>query len=502
MIHLKNLPCKKMFCKGISFSKKKLVLLPLLLCLLLSTAAAEAGKVFWGTVEGTKAIVYVQDPGEIASLSAQVGTVESPTVNQTPLSAVANPVDTVILVDNSLSIPKARHTAIAEFLDDLIGARITGERFTIACLSDSINYLCQEETDYTKLKEAIGNIQYQNQETYITDVLYELLETLQSKKDGIFKRIIIISDGVDNKEVGYTREELYQLMDATKYPIYAVGCKNNTAQSGQELENFFAMARRTSGNAYELEDNSMNMVAAVTASNTAHRVELELPAAMCDGTQKGVRIVTKNAEGTELEYTVQLTMPFATTPAPEPEPTPEPPAPAPEPIPEPEPEPSPVVPIVIGVVAVLAIVGIAAVVITKRKKAKAFVTPSTKSDDVTEVCEPTVVDIDDADAIFQNPQPRTLVLTDLYDNTRRFETPLKGLITVGKSNDCKICISYEPTVSRQQCEIAAQNGRVMITNKSNTNITVLDGQPVNSSTELRDGGIIKMGRVQMKVEIH
>lgn len=483
--------------------KKKLALLPVLawlMCLIVS--AAGTGKVYWSDIQGTKAVIYIQNDGEIASVSAQAGTAKCPSVSQTPMNTLPVPVETLILVDNSLSIPTASRQNIAEFLDDLVGARIPGERFTITCVSDKVNYLCQEVSDYATLKQAISSIQYQNQETYITDVLYEILSTLRDKKDGIFRRLVIVSDGVDNKEVGYTREELYQLMDETKYPIYAIGCRNNTPQNGQELENFFAIARRTAGAAYELQ-NSMNMVGAVTVSNQARRVEAELPPEVCDGTQKGVQVSIQTADGNTTNYTIQLTMPMVEKPAEQPAPVPQPVQETPPPVEEPVKKTN-VLPIVIGVLAALAaVVAIVLVVLHKKKKERIVVLPAGQTQDaVTEVMEQTQLD-SQTEGIFNNAVGmRTIVLADLYDNARRFELPLGNEpITIGRSHANKVCLDYEPTVSRSQCVITQQNGRVMLSNKSGTSMTVLDGQPLTTDLELRSGSVVKMGRLQMKVEI-
>ncbi len=166
------------------FRKKAAVIVFAVVMLLTSVSAAGTGKVFWGTIENGKAIVYIQDPGEVSSITAQVGTTVCSSVTQAPISTLEHPVETVVMVDNSLSIPASSRQLIDSFLNDLIGARMAGERFTITCVSDKVSYLCQDETDYTKLKKAVSGITYNNQETYTTDVLYEMLKALKAKNDG------------------------------------------------------------------------------------------------------------------------------------------------------------------------------------------------------------------------------------------------------------------------------------------------------------------------------
>ncbi len=481
---------------------KKLAIFLILIQLLAVSAHADGtGKVFWSSVQEGNAVIYIEDPGEIVSLSAQAGSAECSNISQVPLGSLATPVDTVIMVDNSLSIPSSSRSNISSFLQDLVGARIAGERFTIIAVSDKATYLCQDETDYASLKNVINSIQYSNQETYITDVLYEVLEALMNKQDGVYKRIVIVSDGVDNKEIGYTREELYQKMETAHYPVYAIGCRNNTRQNGQELENFFAIARRTSGGAYELNQNSMDLVNAITMSNKVRCVTAELPAAAQDGTMKGVRVNVQIPDGNTIEYTTQLAMPFAEVKPQEPEPVPEP-EPEPEPAPEPEPERN-MLPFIIGGVCVAIAVVLLAVILTVRlrnKKNRFEHAPASDVPDVTEVCEPTVLS-SNTEMVFQNSATYTLVLTDIYDSARRYEQPLSSAVTIGRGNDCKIRLDYEPTVSRHQCTISIQNGRVMASNQSSANITMVDGKPLNSDMEVTSGSVLKMGRLQMKVEI-
>lgn len=471
----------------------------ILLFLFLSIAnATGSGKIYWGATEGKNAVVYIQSPGEITSVTAQAGTEVCANVSQQPISALSDPVETVVMLDNSLSIPTASRSLITNFLNDLVGARIARERFTIACVSDKVNYLCTGETDYTKLKSAIGSIQYVNQETYITDVMYEMLVALRDRKDGIFKRVIVISDGVDNKEIGYTREELYNLMTEVKYPIYAIGCRNNTAQNSQELENFYSIARRTAGGAYQLEQNSLDMVNAVTASNQAYRIEAEIPNNMCDGTQKGVRFSVQTADGNTTDYALQLSMPFADV------------VESKEPAPAPIPESALVeekstfqkaLPFIIAGITVIGIIAVIILLVKRKNKWKYCPTPSPQTDDVTVVIDPTEDSDSMTESVFGDTGPRTLTLTDTANSLHHFEVAINGEIAVGRAKTCQICISFDNSVSRHQCSIYTRNGLVMISNKSQSNVTLLNGSAITEDRELLNGSTIKMGYLTMKAEI-
>ena len=148
---------------------------------------------------------------------------------------------TLILVDHSLSIPKADRSKTKEMLVDLIAEKKDNELVRIATFDQGVHYLTEYITDYTELKKAVQSIEYKDQETYLTDVLYEVLEKDFLASEDIYNRIIIISDGVDNKALGYTKEELYTKVKERAIPVYTIGCSDG--KNEEQLKNMFAISR-------------------------------------------------------------------------------------------------------------------------------------------------------------------------------------------------------------------------------------------------------------------
>ena len=164
-----------------------------------------------GDSEITIFVKGVEDSG--GQLSVQIGTATCEDVSVVRIEEEPLPMRTLIMVDNSVSIPEKARGQITEILQNLIADRLGGEETALAVFGEDITYLTDYTSDYTALKSAVENMDYQNRETYLTDVLYELLSAeYTSNPENVYRRIIVISDGVDNKSIGYTKEELYALL--------------------------------------------------------------------------------------------------------------------------------------------------------------------------------------------------------------------------------------------------------------------------------------------------
>lgn len=140
-------------------------------------------------------------------------------------------------------------------------------------------------------------------------MLYDLLKELNSSEDDCFKRIIIISDGVDNKSIGYTKEELYDLIGKNPYPVYTLGCtyKNNNEQ----LKNMFALSRMSNGRSYLLDEveDPIAVVMDLAADRDVLRITARPDAKQCDGSVKTVQ-VTFHTSGGDVTSMAEVRMPM------------------------------------------------------------------------------------------------------------------------------------------------------------------------------------------------
>lgn len=469
--------------------------------------------------------VYVKNAGEVSEgVSVQIATTEAEKVSMQPVSGLEIPMQTLVMIDNSLSIPSGDRDRIAQLLQNLISDRLNQEEISIAVFSEDVSVLTDYTSDYSTLKKAIDSITYQDQETYLTDVLYDLLtEKYVQGTEDIYRRILIVSDGVDNKSLGYTKDELYSLLREIQIPIYTIGCSNK--KNNEELENMFSLSRMTNVDYFLLEEvedileitNTLNLDREIT------RVSIVPPEELMDGSKKSVKITLPN--GTALS--AEITMPqqvYEKEIPPEPEPKPE---PKPEPVPEPEPvveedtssNVNYIIFLIIGVIVVLVIAIIIVVILLLRKNKKKDPDFESIDDSLLQELQSNNRNADGKTEILGSFQDRggddgstvmiwdqnvtyQVVLTDINSPAKSFQVPLHTSIIIGRKSElCDIALEYEKSVSGKHCEINVRDGKFYLKDLQSSNGTYLNGSKVLAETEIFSGNTLKFGRLEMRFEV-
>lgn len=488
----------------------------------------------WAAVDGTNAVLYLPQGGEVTD--CQVGTVSCSDVQTQPISETEVPVKTLIILDNSLSIPQSERPVITQLLTNLIGNRMEGEQFTIVTIEDEIHYLCENESNYLTLSSAVNGIQYQNQDTQLTDNVYQAIETLFEQTPLQFSRVVIVADGVDDKEIGYTRAELQELIQKCGYPIYTVGCgPNNSAERTALLDNLFALSRITSGQSYYFGDttDTYQIAQGICEYNQAQQVVIPLPAEVCDGSVRGVKLVCGGQE-----YTAQLTMPFekaeaSSVPVQKADSAPEHAKETVEQVLPASRMPVWTVAAIGGGAVLILVLVIAATLLVVRKKKKK---KEPRQEPVDEKKKTEIIEIVDDGPVIRHwyddlpsegskdgedfltdagentvrvfgsasgsgaRRTKNLRLVDVNNASHFYETSLRGRVTVGRSGSCQITID-QTSVSRRQCEVYEDAGQVYVLNCSETNPTRIGQTVVDKPTLLRNGTVLTMGTIRMRVEI-
>ena len=450
--------------------------------------------------------VYLRGMEKEAEAKAQIGTSAAEVMEMKVLKESSASVKTLIMIDNSVSIKKAQQEKISALVQDMIGGSEEKEQIAIATFGEGINYLTEYSSDYGELKQALSGITYEDQETYLTDVLYNVLtEEIQKDQEENFYRVVIISDGVDNKPVGITKEELYQELQENVIPVYTVGCQGK--KNEEELESMFALSRITGAKSFVLDEieNTLDVVNSLAEDWEILHIQVKPEAVDMDGSRKAVKI-SIGEESIQIEMRMPqqelvVEEPVEEEPEPEvivPEETME------EPIVEPEPEKTSVVPIAVigGLTAVAFIIIMIAVILiaNRKKKQRASIGFETYTD-VQQNAD------SDGSTVLLGGNQRTydLILEDISNPARVFQIPVSesGVIIIGrKKESCDICIDYERSISGRHCQIGVRNDRFYVRDLQSSNGTFLNENRVITDSELIAGNILRLGALRLRVSIH
>ena len=475
--------------------------------------ADEDARIMQTTWDEERVKLYVRNTSPSDDIGIQFGMDASESVRSYAVSDDENPMRTLIMVDNSLSIPSGSRQKVIETIQSILLGHGQGEKIRLATMSDQVTYLTDSfSDDYLALSNTAASIQYFDQETYLTDVLCDVISELNQEPYLGYTRIIIISDGVDNKQFGLTRDELYEALSKTPYPIMTIGCY--TGKNDEDLANMFAISRKTGAEYCILEQTDVQAIASMTAEENQMTVfEAQIPEAAKTGGRQNIQLVL--ADGTELQ--TEAAVPFgqrAQEPEKEAEPEVE---AAPEPVADTEPVKEPeqaeqssnennAFRFLIPVALVAIIAAVAAWMIAKTKKDKktgnenttgsdAQIRDFVSTDDEKTVLDSSMFESSDHDkTVLITPDGHDdsyhhyiITLTAVNDPTRTFRGELtdspQDKLRIGRKSDNDIIIADDPNVSRYHCSISCRNHSFFIEdNKDTSNPTVF-----NERITLRQG---------------
>ncbi len=434
--------------------------------------AASNSKVMQALITGDTAVKAYVKNASAEKASYQIGNIAADAPKGYPIAEDSNAMRTLIMIDNSLSIPKSSRPLMKEMVKAILDSHGEKETFRIATFSDKITYLSdQYYTDYTILKNLVDSIEFVDQETYLTDVLYDVIDELKNENYEGYTRIIIFSDGVDNKPLTVTRDALNQKLQESPFPVYTIGSK--TGKNDSELSNMFALSRLMDCEYFILEENDASALTAITSQDTKLTVfETDIPEDAKTGGRHSSKLTL--SDGTELVFDVD--MPFSIkqkeTEAPEIKGTI---AETPE-VEEEENVESPAFPIwlivalFVGLLLIAIIIVIIALMLKKKKSRPAPVPqnprPVTSDYQQTQFINDTPNHMDNGTLIV-TPDGQMcqvdryrFILTDAADSSRSFRCELVDKISIGRQPDNNIVISDDTTVHGRQSIVSIENSVV------------------------------------------
>lgn len=452
-------------------------------------------------------LLYVNHVGENLTAVARIGTEATGSADLVKADELS--IVTWLLVDNSVSISSNDREKTKQVLSDLVAGRASNEKFNLCTYhDDKLEILVQDSQNYADLKGQIDALEYVNQETFLTDVLNELLDIEKVREEPEYVRVVVISDGVDNNPGGLTREELNQRLKEQRVPVYTLGCQNKG--NDQLLKEMYSLSRHTNAQSWSLSElsDTLSVTQAMSGDELPVRATVAIPEKLQDGTPKGVQLTF--SDGTVVE--TQVLMPFGSIT--DPATAEKPPTPAVDPKPEPELISEPeqksffeenfTLVVAVPAVAAAAAVGLIVFFLLRKKKEKEkiqVVDPNLMDmgADETDIAEPGGGG--DTAILVNNDSQLTLILTDRANPSRHFESPLRGKVTIGRSSGNQIVLDYEKSVSGTHCEIFVDGNIFKIRDLRSKNGTYVDGMRVGDVAEISNGSTIKLGRLELVVAI-
>lgn len=481
-------------------------------------------------------LVWVRDAGSGSQVTATLGKTPVEDVTAQMFQESGMEMRTLILIDNSLSTANYQ-PAIRDALLEAAAARRENEYFALGTIGEHVTVLQDFTKDYVQLRDTLDAMEYQYQDTFITDALYDYLtEAPFEENENSFERILLISDGVDNKSLGYTKDELLGILKDTPLPIYSIGVQNSNENNDQDLENMFALSRAANSDSVLLSDLSGNADSLITMLNKDWNnlvVTAKIPESIQDGSLQTLTLRFGETGSTSLldhirmplliKQSQEIKQPQETEPETQPELK----------LPEPEPEPEATqtkaavdTPVLIILVIALIVIIVLVVLLLKKKtdpskpagnedkipvKEKSATPTPPQSESHPEGGRSTVPVRGAAGSESASGVKRTrsvlrggrqvcnITLKDIHDPNKIYQKTIGSSLIIGALPDSDICIDYDGTVSRKQCQIILENGALYLINHSNTNRTELNGIPVDQKTRLTSGSVIKMGLVEMSI---
>ena len=427
---------------------------------------------------------------------------------------------TLIMLDNSMSIPKNSRPLIIDGLNAIVDAHADNEQFRIATFSTDIAYMSDRfSDDYTALHSMIETISFNDQDTKLTDVLDHVIDSLNSDSADYegYTRIVIITDGVNDKEAGgVSLDRIIQRLGETPYPIYTIGC--DTGKNDDLLDNLFRLSWETGCEHIVLENSEISDITALTSADNSITVfDYEIPDEVKNGSRQSSQLTF--SDGTAVKFDIDV--PFGEEIKPTPEPAPVTPTPEPE-----TPEPDPVQTddgasnkltlrdkIVIGAGSGIVAAGLATLIIilVRSKKRKRTVTATV----VPPEEGPTVVlngnGGSETDTVQLTPggsdnnlKRYIFSMTDKNDPSRIFKCELSGEISIGRKTGNSIVITDDDSVHRKHCVVKVRNGVFYITDdKDVKNHTAVNGIPLKPEIPqlIVNNSVVTIGRRQYGIEI-
>jgi len=474
-----------------------------------------------------EAHLFLGDVGDsIDSVTCQIGQELCPAADFGGLADAGIPVDTVFAIDVSTSILPAQQQAILELMDNMIARKPGQDCYSIVTIGETVQTVIGFSADRWELGEAMKQIVFDHRQSNLYLGVQTILRSLgeQPPEAVAFRQIVVLSDGVEQSEEGIIKEELFFELKENPYPIHTISCRNSG--NAEALKELAALSRISNAGNFTLEEDTDQLALAEGLSalrDSTFWVKVELPDSVQDGSQKQCALTLTNSRGESMVVRHAMTMPLlALSPDDSP-------GDAEDAAEETDDEQSSeeeaqdagdanalqrfarlpwILFIVLAVVLVAAVVLIV-VFLSKRKSSKQSsqavlpdvpVTPASVKDETQILGSSGHTRL----LIEQGAVPGypRLVLIDIKQTNRRFESVLSAPVLLGRDNQkCQMVIDYDKSISRQHCRIYLDSGKLWVQDLGSANKTYVNDVVIAKPHILQERDVLRLGKVRFHVSV-
>lgn len=442
---------------------------------------------------------------------------------------------TIILVDNSKSIPSKNHGDIQEILQGIVSGAAENEQIKIGTISEGVSYLCDYTNDHNVLGTAINGISYNDQSTYLSDVLYDVISDMKAEGTYACMRLIVLADGADNKSIGYTNDEVRKYIEENAYQVYSIGIlgKNNSS----ELETMFSFSRAAKTDYFLLDGSIPNeeIINALRQDLNGVCLKIIPEESLKDGSTKNILLKLDTAEG-QVELTVRVNMPFGTGIAetqPETELQTQEETTAQETLPtlsakkdEAEEDNKEVektgifqgplwIFVIAGIIIILLLIVTVVLILLKKRNTKPtpvsreaataieegpiVYNPDTEMTTIGPNIEQDIKE-DTAKKLWSKPPKNYLVLRSMNNPQIFYRVLITDVVHIGRGSTEDIVLD-DSMVSRKHCEVILRGELLYIKDCGSKNKTYYENMIVYDETPIISGGKVKIGRYTYSIEL-
>lgn len=477
---------------------------------MVSPVSAASDSRFQTYTDGESIWIFIDNyQDEINQVTAQIGNSAVADVQLKRINEVEGvKTHTIILFDNSFSITEKNREKMKNIVKELIHNHDENEFYTLATFDTEIHELAVESANYEELLLAVDNIQYMNQDTYLKNILYKVFSE-DKNVEKTYKRYVVLSDGADDNEVGYTYNEIVTLLKDKSYPIYTIGSKFSGRVD--ELEEMFSMSRAADSEYYLLDelDGISQITRTIKQDNAKVVACVNIPEEMRDGSEKNIQLVVQH-NGMENVYNAKVNMPFGTVieteviEVQEVEPVAE------VEIVEEKSGKGGIFIVLIPIVIIAAFV--VAIVLIKNKKKddvkeENFPLYDEDDDDSTILMRDdndstVLMDVEVEDSTILMKKSKTVILSPEDGYSKSLKAMCDGQVSIGRKKECTIQITDDKSVSGIHCIIYSDyRGELVIKDNNSSNGTFLNDQRLTSESRLESGDSLKIGRTLYWVKV-